>query len=210
MSFGVGASSGNVGSSGGGGYGGFGRGGGFHHRGRGFGHRGHHHGGHGHHHGHSGGAGTPGAPTPFKHFPSKLALEYLESDGKRLRKSSMRKTIDYNAPLLNVLEARLWQRDYRDRRAIQPDVLYFPSMFAPSYLPDVPTNAVSTRFVRTATNKHHSPVFCMAWTPEGRRLITGTSTGEFTLWNGLTFNFETILQVKFPSLFYTFSFGLWM
>ena len=34
------------------------------------------------------------------------------------------------------------------------------------------------------------------WTPEGRRLITGASSGEFTLWNGLTFNFETILQVR--------------
>ena len=34
------------------------------------------------------------------------------------------------------------------------------------------------------------------WTPEGRRLITGASSGEFTLWNGLTFNFETILQVS--------------
>ncbi|KAH7955334.1 hypothetical protein HPB52_000369 [Rhipicephalus sanguineus] len=33
-----------------------------------------------------------------------------------------------------------------------------------------------------------------SWTPEGRRLITGASSGEFTLWNGLTFNFETILQ----------------
>ncbi|KAL6432889.1 hypothetical protein ACFW04_006322 [Cataglyphis niger] len=38
------------------------------------------------------------------------------------------------------------------------------------------------------------PIFCMAWTPEGRRLVTGASSGEFTLWNGLTFNFETILQ----------------
>jgi polyadenylation factor subunit 2 len=27
-------------------------------------------------------------------------------------------------------------------------------------------------------------------------LITGASSGEFTLWNGLTFNFETILQVN--------------
>lgn len=34
------------------------------------------------------------------------------------------------------------------------------------------------------------------WTPEGRRLVTGASSGEFTLWNGLTFNFETILQVN--------------
>jgi polyadenylation factor subunit 2 len=24
--------------------------------------------------------------------------------------------------------------------------------------------------------------------------VTGASSGEFTLWNGLTFNFETILQ----------------
>ena len=38
------------------------------------------------------------------------------------------------------------------------------------------------------------PIFCLSWTPEGRRLITGASSGEFTLWNGLTFNFETILQ----------------
>lgn len=36
------------------------------------------------------------------------------------------------------------------------------------------------------------------WTPEGRRLVTGASSGEFTLWNGLTFNFETILQVSHP------------
>ncbi|CAB4061986.1 PFS2 [Lepeophtheirus salmonis] len=38
------------------------------------------------------------------------------------------------------------------------------------------------------------PHITLAWTPEGRRLITGASSGEFTLWNGLTFNFETILQ----------------
>lgn len=38
--------------------------------------------------------------------------------------------------------------------------------------------------------------FVLQWTPEGRRLVTGASSGEFTLWNGLTFNFETILQVR--------------
>ncbi|KAF3915412.1 Xenin [Arthrobotrys entomopaga] len=32
------------------------------------------------------------------------------------------------------------------------------------------------------------------WTPEGRRLLTGSSSGEFTLWNGMGFNFETIMQ----------------
>ena len=38
-------------------------------------------------------------------------------------------------------------------------------------------------------------IYPLQWTPEGRRLVTGASSGEFTLWNGLTFNFETILQV---------------
>lgn len=46
------------------------------------------------------------------------------------------------------------------------------------------------------------PIFCMAWTPEGRRLVTGASSGEFTLWNGLTFNFETILQVYYIKYMY--------
>jgi len=30
--------------------------------------------------------------------------------------------------------------------------------------------------------------------PEGCRILTGSTSGEFTAWNGLTFNFETILQ----------------
>lgn len=36
----------------------------------------------------------------------------------------------------------------------------------------------------------------LKWTPTGRRLITGSQSGEFTLWNGQSFNFEMILQVN--------------
>jgi polyadenylation factor subunit 2 len=32
------------------------------------------------------------------------------------------------------------------------------------------------------------------FTPDARRVLTGATSGEFTLWNALTFNFETILQ----------------
>ncbi|KYN10578.1 WD repeat-containing protein 33 [Trachymyrmex cornetzi] len=117
-----------------------------------------------------------------------------EFDGKRLRKSVMRKTVDYNSAIIKSLENRVWQRDYRDRRALQPDVIYYPDLLPPPSYIDNPINAVTTRFVKTATNKMRCPIFCMAWTPEGRRLVTGASSGEFTLWNGLTFNFETILQ----------------
>lgn len=38
-------------------------------------------------------------------------------------------------------------------------------------------------------------LLCTQFTPDARRILTGSTSGEFTLWNGLTFNFETILQV---------------
>lgn len=102
-----------------------------------------------------------------------------------------------------------------------------------------PMNAVTTKFVRTSTNKVKCPVFVIRvrrvwvhvcpcpppsvglcdglvyrllcvlvqWTPEGRRLVTGASSGEFTLWNGLTFNFETILQVNAYKSSFDFDYG---
>ena len=119
----------------------------------------------------------------------------VEFDGKRLRKTMMRKTVDYNSSFINMLHNRVWARDYRDRRAVQPDICFYPDIVPPQDTLDNEVNAVTSRFVKTATNKMRCPIFCLSWTPEGRRLITGASSGEFTLWNGLTFNFETILQV---------------
>ncbi|KAG1650080.1 pre-mRNA 3' end processing protein WDR33 [Nymphon striatum] len=118
-----------------------------------------------------------------------------ELDAKRpVKKTSARKTVDYNSAILHYLEARVWQRPIRDRRAVQPDPIYYADIMPPQSMLNNPTNAVTTKFVRTSTNKMRCPIFCCVWTPEGRRLITGASSGEFTLWNGLTFNFETILQ----------------
>lgn len=131
---------------------------------------------------------------PFRPYGRGPAVLDPEFDGKRLRKSAMRKTVDYNSAIIKLLECRVWQRDFRDRRAIQPDSIYIPDLQPPPSYEDNAINAVTTRFVKAATNKMRCPVFCMAWTPEGRRLVTGASSGEFTLWNGLTFNFETILQ----------------
>ncbi|VEN62702.1 unnamed protein product [Callosobruchus maculatus] len=140
-------------------------------------------------------ARPPFRPFMNKPLPGPLGNMTLEDfDGKRLRKSVMRKTVDYNSSIIKDLENRVWQRDYRDRRALQPDAMYYPDLMPPPSYPDNPINCVTTRFVKTATNKMRCPIFCMAWTPEGRRLVTGASSGEFTLWNGLTFNFETILQ----------------
>lgn len=127
-------------------------------------------------------------------FAQQQAMQQLTFDGKRMRKAVNRKTIDYNPSVIRHLENRLWQRDHRDFRAIQPDAGCFNDLVPPVGMLSNPMNAVTTKFVRTSTNKVKCPVFVVRWTPEGRRLVTGASSGEFTLWNGLTFNFETILQ----------------
>ncbi len=128
---------------------------------------GHHHGDRDrdHHHHGGGGGGHSGGPRggePVDDF-----------DGKRPRKSVMRKTVDYNSSFMALIERRVWQRDFRDKRALQPDVMHYPAMLPPVDYPENPTNAVTTKFVKTATNKMRCPIFTLAWTPEGRRLITG-------------------------------------
>ncbi|KAL7060334.1 hypothetical protein AAHC03_09570 [Spirometra sp. Aus1] len=115
-------------------------------------------------------------------------------DARRMRKAIFRRTIDYNAAVIAYLKDRIWQRTTRKRPAIQPDYLYNFLLNPPGEYLDSPMNCVTGKPVRTSTNKNKCPIYCVCWTPEGRRLITGAYSGEFTLWNGLTFNFETILQ----------------
>lgn len=71
---------------------------------------------------------------------------------------------------------RVWQRDCRDRPIIQPDITYFNEVsvqltiaiecdeilqvLPPQSLPDMPVNAVTTKFVRASTNKARCPIFC--------------------------------------------------
>ncbi|KAJ1561977.1 WD repeat-containing protein 33, partial [Nowakowskiella sp. JEL0078] len=116
-------------------------------------------------------------------------------DGKRMRKNIQRKTVDYNSTIIRHLEVwRNWQRDKRDYLAVQPDPNFVLNMHPSPLLSHNPSTSVAGKFIQTSINKHRFPIFCCRWTPEGRRLVTGSASGEFTLWNGLTFNFETISQ----------------
>ena len=53
---------------------------------------------------------------------------------------------------------------------------------------------LQTKFVHLSSNKVKHTINTVKWTPEGRRLLVASHSGEFTLWNGMTFNFETIMQ----------------
>lgn len=82
-------------------------------------------------------------------------------DGKRMRKAVMRRTIDYNASVIKLLETRKWFKNPLGRLAMQPDESYFLELLPPASLVDNPINAVTTKFVRTSTNKLRCPIFCV-------------------------------------------------
>ncbi|CAO3664214.1 unnamed protein product [Rhizopus microsporus] len=134
--------------------------------------------------------GNMGRPRQGGNIPfSKMVF-----DGKRMRKAIQRRTVDYNHSVARWMQERVWIRDKRDIKFLRPDPNFIIDLLPPVAYIDNPMNSVTTKFVHTSTNKVRYPVNVVKWTPEGRRLITGSSSGEFTLWNGLTFNFETILQ----------------
>ncbi len=67
-------------------------------------------------------------------------------------------------------------------------------MLPPSARVTEAADSIPSRHLHSSLNKIKHPVNVVRWTPEGRRLLTASSSGEFTLWNGTGFNFETIMQ----------------
>ncbi|XP_078178962.1 transducin/WD40 repeat-like superfamily protein isoform X2 [Carex rostrata] len=113
---------------------------------------------------------------------------------KRMRKLVHRRTVDYGSTVVRYAQARMWQRDVRDRTVIQPTPAAALDMLPTAAYADNPSTSFAAKFVHASTNKNRCSINRVVWTPTGRRLITGSQSGEFTLWNGQSFNFEMILQ----------------
>lgn len=113
------------------------------------------------------------------------------------RKPSVRKCIDATAPLLTLLNQRKFHPHLTGdaTTSLNPHSRYKRYLLPPQRASHASlAHCMATKFCRTSINKQRCPIYCVTWTPEGRRLITGNHVGEFTLWNGTAFNFETILQ----------------
>lgn len=118
-------------------------------------------------------------------------------DGKQLRKAVARRTVEFNSSSMRWYLDRAWQSELGiDTAAVQPNMESTVDLVPPKADQNErnPVTSSCTKFVHSSMNKPGCPIHACKWTPEGKRLIAGAKTGEFTLWQGLTFNFETILQ----------------
>ncbi|KAG0453436.1 hypothetical protein HPP92_024740 [Vanilla planifolia] len=113
---------------------------------------------------------------------------------KRMRKLVQRRAVDYTSTVVRYMQVRTCQGDARDRTILQPTAAAALDMLPPAAYADNPSTSFAAKFVHASTNKNRCSINRVLWTPTGRRLITGSQSGEFTLWNGQSFNFEMILQ----------------
>ncbi|XP_011088573.1 flowering time control protein FY isoform X2 [Sesamum indicum] len=135
----------------------------------------------------------PPAQPPFSMQPPYDA--HADSfAAKRMRKIGQRRAVDYTSTVVRYMQIRMFQRDSRDRTVLQPTPAAAIDMLPTVAYLDNPSTSFAAKFVHTSLNKNRCSINRVLWTPSGRRLITGSQSGEFTLWNGQSFNFEMILQ----------------
>ncbi|KAK1081444.1 pre-mRNA cleavage and polyadenylation factor (CPF) complex subunit [Friedmanniomyces endolithicus] len=85
-------------------------------------------------------------------------------------------------------------RSLRGFEVERPSSSYIADILPPAAYKARPADSIPAKHLHSSLNKVRQPVNVVKWTPEGRRLLTGSTSGEFTLWNGTGFNFETIMQ----------------
>lgn len=127
---------------------------------------------------------------------AQQAATALGYEGRRIKKFMQRRTVDYFGSLSHLsLRQKLATSTRNDalRGLVYPSPHAIPGFLLPAGYDNLATSVTSV-LVHTSTNKIRCPVNVVKWMPDGRRVLTGSTSGEFTLWNGLTFNFETIMQ----------------
>ncbi|KAL8740146.1 MAG: hypothetical protein Q9190_007118, partial [Brigantiaea leucoxantha] len=116
-------------------------------------------------------------------------------EGGYRRQTGRRTTTDYGSSMVQWMRHR--QQRYKGATPMElerPSASYIVDMLPPPAKTHNPADAIPAKWLHSSTNKARHAINVVRWTPEGRRLLTGSYSGEFTLWNGMAFNFETIMQ----------------
>lgn len=115
-----------------------------------------------------------------------------QQDQLQKRYLTQRRTVDMSSPFERFY---YYKRHGLPLPTIEPETTYTSDIMPPSAyrLKDRVIN-VPNKFTHLSSNKVKHVIPAIKWTPEGRRLVVATYSGEFSLWNGSSFNFESIMQ----------------
>ncbi|WVR03911.1 hypothetical protein IAU60_000910 [Kwoniella sp. DSM 27419] len=118
----------------------------------------------------------------------------------RKRKIKPRRTVDYQGGIQKWRMLTKMKGISEYRPAIHPNPSDIVNLLPAAAHRLNPSTSVCDQWVHTSINKERSPTRVVRWTPDARRLLTGNDKGQFTLWNGASFNYESITQVHDDSI----------
>ncbi|KAL2808828.1 WD40-repeat-containing domain protein [Aspergillus granulosus] len=108
---------------------------------------------------------------------------------------------DYGSSMVQWMRNRRPKYKGGHRMEIErPSASYTVDMLPPLARVHSPVDSIPVRHLHQSIGKSKKPITVIRWTPEGRRLLTGGHTGEFMLWNGTAFNFETVMDAHYDQL----------
>eukprot|EP00397_Hematodinium_sp_SG-2012_P030477 GEMP01032283.1.p1 GENE.GEMP01032283.1~~GEMP01032283.1.p1 ORF type:complete len:556 (+),score=122.18 GEMP01032283.1:281-1948(+) len=130
----------------------------------------------------------PSQQKPFQPFQQQHQGQFPLPQKKRY----FRRTVDFASTVVNFLET--WRESENKKRIIGCNYTYTKDLLPAFATPYHPYDAICTRYVYSAVNKVRSAVNTVTFSPNGRRVITGSHTGEMTIWNANQFHFENNMQ----------------
>lgn len=116
-------------------------------------------------------------------------------DGKRAQPIYERKVYDYSSALIYQSQMPLLPVFKDPNYNLGSQILNMPAPNEANSL-----DSITNKFVHMSINKIRSPVNTIIWNPDGRRLLSGSYSGEITMWNGFSYNFDTIVQAHESSI----------
>ncbi|OAL72284.1 WD repeat protein [Trichophyton violaceum] len=109
-----------------------------------------------------------------------------------------RPVTDYGSSLVQWVRVRQPRYKGSPRLEVErPSASYTVDMLPPVATIHSAANTIPVRHLHQSIGKSKKPITVVRWTPDGRRLLTGGHTGEFMLWNGTAFNFETVMDAHY-------------
>ncbi|EDO16200.1 hypothetical protein Kpol_1014p19 [Vanderwaltozyma polyspora DSM 70294] len=111
---------------------------------------------------------------------------------------SQRRTVDMSSPFNKLY---FYKKHGLPLAFVEPETSYVANIMPPdAYRYGDRIINVPSKFTHLSSNKVKHVIPVIKWTPEGRRLVVATFSGEFSLWNGSSFNFESIMQAHDTSV----------
>ncbi|KAK5451479.1 pre-mRNA cleavage and polyadenylation factor (CPF) complex subunit [Exophiala xenobiotica] len=130
-----------------------------------------------------------------------MANMYDDQGEGGFRRRRPRPVTDYGSSLIQWMNNRkpAYKGSYHYEQE-RPSLSYVIDILPPPAKRDAPAESIPVRHLHTSLGKSKKPVTVVRWMPEGRRLLAGVHNGEFMLWNGMSFNFETVTAMGSSSL----------